>query len=132
MKRILLYVGVVLLVYISVVAGLWSAEYIRAETTTLPSWSTGTGYSECSEDVRLVVSPTPLQAKEIRLLITDGYEFMTVLQYEGSFYWYFVRYKSCWEYDWEWGTPYDNDDTYWYIPNTDNGGLDIIPDRRGW
>ena len=77
-----------------------------SDTTSLPSWTDSSigGYSECSEDVRVVVSPVPLKASDIKLLITDGYEFMTVITYNGSFHWYFVRYENCWNGDYYWGT----------------------------
>jgi len=114
--RVLILLGVILLL-LSCRVDFASAQ----ETTTIPSWSTGTGYSECSEDVRVVVSPEPLKASDIKLLITSNYRFMTVIEYNGRFHWYFVRYQSCSSDLWY----YDNDGFMWRVPE------DFLYDGRG-
>ena len=74
--------------------GIFYTAFADTETTALPSWVHGEGYSECDEDVRVVVSLTPLKASDIKMLLTDDYEFVTVILYNGKFHWYFVRYES--------------------------------------
>ena len=70
-------------------------NFANADTTKIPSWSVTTdSYSECNEDVRVVVSSEPLKASDITLLISSNYRFMTVIKYNGVFHWYFVRYES--------------------------------------
>lgn len=83
------------------------------DVTAMPSWSTGTGYSECDEDVRVIVSSEPLKANDIQVLLSKNFEFVTVISYKEKFHWYFVRYENCEYYD----SGFD---------------LDLIPERRGW
>jgi hypothetical protein len=87
-----------------------------SDTTKMPSWVPNSdigdyGYSECSSDVRLVVTPKPLVSGDVQALISGGYSFMTVVRFENMFYWYFVKH-SCMGDVWFW-----ENDGYYDVPD---------------
>jgi len=94
--------------------GIFYTAFADTETTALPSWVHGEGYSECDEDVRVVVSLTPLKASDIKMLLTDDYEFVTVILYNGKFHWYFIRYTDCYNHEY-----------YRVLPKIESFGDDI-------